>query len=449
MNKLIYIALAAACFSMAGCSNDDAPSIPQTSPDDFESADGQLVIQLGAESSAQATITRSIVEGTDITALNDLGIFALNRNVSTYTQTEANNWQESATKDILLWNVLATGMDRAAYDGDVNGGNKVYLFKPDVQSVPEVEDPEYAVYYYPMQGNQNYNFYGYYPRKKGTPAIEGGKAVVNFNNLDGSEDIIVGAAPVATAVSETQLYTSLNVNEPQYGTNDTPINGYNSKYIRKIKYHNWLIDTYKTEEKTTNKKPFVPNISFEHKASLLYFQVITAGDQAGSATPPYDDQEKAKRLRVSDIKVSMQTSAQLDVKASTVTWEGDETETPMHNLNTTDNNVWNNTGDKVIPQIYSAEGSYKNCGYMLVAPRSGSAEIPATYTITMPVDAPEDGSGIPTTQNVTLTLKAPSGSFEAGKSYNVRIALYALQEVLVEGTLADWQTGDNIDAPIE
>ena len=68
MNKLIYIALAAACFSMAGCSNDDAPSIPQTSPDDFESADGQLVIQLGAESSAQATITRSVIEGTNITA---------------------------------------------------------------------------------------------------------------------------------------------------------------------------------------------------------------------------------------------------------------------------------------------------------------------------------------------------------------------------------------------
>ncbi|MDY2642437.1 MAG: hypothetical protein SOW01_08705 [Mediterranea sp.] len=447
MNKLIYIALAAACFSMAGCSNDDAPSIPQTSPDDFESADGQLVIQLGAESSAQATITRSIIKGEDITELNDLGIFALNRNVSTYTQTEANNWQESATKDILLWNVLATGMDRAAYDGDVNGGNKVYLFKPEVNSVSE--GSPYAVYYYPMQGNQNYNFYGYFPRQEGTPAIEGGKAVVNFNDLDGSEDIIVGAAPEAPTVFENQLYTSLNEsNEPQVGTN-TELNGYNSKYIRKIKYHNWLIDTYKTGEKYTNKKPFVPNISFKHKTALLYFQVITAGDQAGGAIPPYDDQEKAKNLRVSDIKVSMQTAAQLDIKTSTVTWQGPETEKEMHKLNTENGTVWDNIYNKIIPQRYSSEGNYTNCGYMLVAPKSGTSDNPESYTITLKVHAPEGANGIPETQDITLTLKAPSGSFEAGKSYNVRIALYALQEVLVEGTLDDWETGDNIDAPIE
>lgn len=445
MNKLIYLALAAACFSMAGCSNDDAPSIPPTSPDDFESADGQLVIQLGAESSAQATITRSIIEGEDITKLNDLGIFALNRNVSTYTQTEADRWQTSATKDILLWNVLATGMNESAYDGDVNGGNKVYLFKPEVNSVSE--GSPYAVYYYPMQGNQNYNFYGYFPRQKGTPAIEGGKAVVNFNNLDGSEDIIVGAAPDAPTVVENQLYTSLSESDvPQLGTNATELNGYNSKYIRKIKYHNWLIDT-KLPSNRNEKKPFVPNISFEHKTALLYFQVITAGDQAGGSYP-YNDQEKAKELRVSDIKVSMQTAAQLDIKTSTVTWNGPEAEKEMQVLETGNEEIWD-SNNKIIPQIYDPAGNYTNCGYMLVAPKSGNSDNPASYTITLTVHAPTDAQGIPETQNITLTLKAPSGSFEAGKSYNVRIALYALQEVLVEGTLVDWETGDNIDAPIE
>ena len=445
MNKLIYIALAAACFSMAGCSNDDVPSIPQTSPDDFESADGQLVIQLGAESSAQATITRSVIEGTNITALNDLGIFALNRNVSSYSPDEATNWQTSATKNILLWNVLATGMNESAYDGDVNGGNKVYLFKPDVQSVPTV-GPQYAVYYYPMQGSQNYNFYGYFPRKEGTPAIEGGKAVVNFNDLDGSEDIIVGAAPQAPTVAENQLYTTLNGGAPQLSTSEAQLNGYNSKYIRKIKYHNWLIDTNPSLQNP--KKPFVPNISFEHKTALLYFQVITAGDQAGGAIPPYDDQEKAKNLRVSDIKVSMQTAAQLDIKTSTVTWQGPETEKEMHKLNTDIGTVWDNINN-IIPQRYSSEGNYTNCGYMLVAPKSGTSDNPESYTITLKVHAPEGANGIPETQDITLTLKAPSGSFEAGKSYNVRIALYALQEVLVEGTLVDWENGDNIDAPIE
>ncbi|MGN0310916.1 MAG: hypothetical protein ACI4C3_10110, partial [Bacteroides sp.] len=46
MNKLIYLALAAACFSMAGCSNDDAPNVDRTTDDDWISEDGRVVIQL-------------------------------------------------------------------------------------------------------------------------------------------------------------------------------------------------------------------------------------------------------------------------------------------------------------------------------------------------------------------------------------------------------------------
>lgn len=450
MNKLIYIALAAACFSMAGCSNDDAPSIPQTSPDDFESADGQLVIQLGAESSAQATITRGIIEGTEITALSDLGIFALNRNVSTYTQTEADNWQESATKDILLWNVIAKGQTTDPYDPDVNGGKKVYLYK----NATEAGNGRASVYYYPMQGSQNYNFYGYYPRTEGEPAIEGGKAVVNFNNLDGSEDIIVGFAPVPDPVQESNLYVSVAGNTPQKGTNSTDINGYNSKYIRKIKYHNWLIDT-KLSTHTNEKMPFVPNIAFKHKTALLYFQVITAGDQAGGDNPPYNDREEATELRVSDLKINMKTTAKLDVVASTVSWTGTESAVTVQKESDGDPEVWDNGTIK--PQEYNESKSaaqakndtYKSCGYMLVEPKIGSEASPATYTITLKVHAPTDAEGIPETQDITLTLKAPNGSFEAGKSYNVRIALYALQKVLIEGSLAGWQTGDNIDAPIE
>ena len=451
MNKLIYIALAAACFSMAGCSNDDAPSIPQTSPDDFESADGQLVIQLGAESSAQATITRSIVEGTEITALYDLGIFALNRNVLSYSPDETTNWETSATKNILLWNVIAKGQSLNPYDPEVNGGKKVYLYKNE----SEAQSGTASVYYYPMQGSQNYNFYGYFPRQEGTPAIEGGKAVVNFNNLDGSEDIIVGFAPVPTPVQESNLYVSVEGNTPQKGTISTDINGYNSKYIRKIKYHNWLIDQYPAGQ-TESKKPFVPNIAFKHKTALLYFQVITAGDQAGDPDDPYNDREEATRLRVSDLKISMKTTAKLDIVASTVSWTGAESAVDVQKENTTNGTVWSE--NKIIPQEYNESKSaaqvkddtYMSCGYMLVEPKTGTAESPATYTITLKVHAPSGANGIPETQDITLTLKAPgSGSFEAGKSYNVRIALYALQKVLIEGSLAGWQTGDNIDAPIE
>ena len=151
----------------------------------------------------------------------------------------------------------------------------------------------------------------------------------------------------------------------------------------------------------------------------------------------------------------MKTTAKLDVVASTVSWTGTESAETVQKENDSDQNVWES--DKIKPQLYDENKSaaqakdrtYKSCGYMLVEPRTGSEGSPATYTITLTVHAPADAEGIPVTQNVTLTLKAPNGSFEAGKSYNVRIALYALQKVLIEGSLAGWQTGENIDAPIE
>ena len=65
MKQLLYIAFAAACFSMAGCSNAE-PSMPVTTENDFESADGQLVIQLGALNVPQAAITRTPIDGSDI-----------------------------------------------------------------------------------------------------------------------------------------------------------------------------------------------------------------------------------------------------------------------------------------------------------------------------------------------------------------------------------------------
>ena len=48
--------------------------------------------------------------------------------------------------------------------------------------------------------------------------------------------------------------------------------------------------------------------------------------------------------------------------------------------------------------------------------------------------------GIPQTQDVVLDLKKDNQPlvFEAGKSYNIRIALYALQEVNISAELTPW-----------
>ena len=41
-------------------------------------------------------------------------------------------------------------------------------------------------------------------------------------------------------------------------------------------------------------------------------------------------------------------------------------------------------------------------------------------------------------------------TFEAGKSYNIRIALYALQQVYVSAELTDWDTDtEDVYIPVE
>lgn len=446
MNKLIYLALAAACFSITGCSNDDAPSIPPTSPDDFESADGQLVVQLGATSQAQTAITRTIIEGNDITSLNELGIFAINRS-ATLTQNDVDNWQNSSS-NILLYNVLAKGKSDAPFDPSVHTtGKKVHLYKDQTAA----NNDQASVYYYPMQGSQNFDFFGYYPYSEGTPSFSNGKIIVTFNDLDGSEDIITGSAPVAPEVDEGDIYVKLSEsNVAEKGTPGQKLNGYNAKYIRKIKYHNWLLDTETGLEGT--KKPFVPNIAFEHKASLLYFQVITAKDQAGGGDDPYNDRTEAKNLKVSNIQVKSFKKATLTLPDNTVEWNTPAT-LPIQQLHDDDTNIWTTVDavKQVTPQEYeqnkhnatNIDDSYTPCGYMMMKPGV------ASYEISLTVHEPSSGGGIPQTQDVTLTLNAPNSQFEAGKSYNVRISLYALQKVYLDATLTDWVADENIDAPIE
>ena len=87
--------------------------------------------------------------------------------------------------------------------------------------------------------------------------------------------------------------------------------------------------------------------------------------------------------------------------------------------------------------------------------------VPATADITGYADAPykisltvksTNSMGIPQTQAVVLDLKDKNGNqlaFAAGKSYNIRIALYALQEVNVSAELTDWEQGEDAYIPVE
>lgn len=486
MKKNLWI-WALAAFSMAACTSEDVPSQDQVvTENDFESPDGRIVVQLGAESVPAATISRAPIEGTNITVLQDLGIFALNRNANAiFTSNDITGTDWLQNDDCLLMNVKAAGASNGTNDDGslkevdpldpgINLGKKITLYKPD-------ESQSGAVYYYPMQGGQNYNFYGYQPRTGSTLALaDNGKKIQVKMVLDGDKDLITGINNDITTEQETDynkkgcaptvfekdLY-STEATESSAAMKETDAydfyDGYNAKYIRKIKYHNWIIDEsqkLQTEDYRLNddeKKPFIPKLEFVHRLTKLNFQIITAKKQAGDGNEETseeqgDDKLDASKLRVRDVKLmNVQNNATLTIEpAMTLIFEGTAT-LSMKEDNTENQSLWVYDGeqrtDKIIPQVYQEGATYESVGYLMVpatADKTDQSRNP--YKISLIVIA-KDQNGEPQEQTVELSLA--DQTFVAGKSYNIQIALYAQQEVYVNATLTDWIPGEDVYLPVE
>lgn len=451
MKKNLWI-WAIAALSMAACTSEDVPTTEQiVTENDWISPDGRVVVQLGAESTPAAVISRAPIindDPEDITALEDLGIFAINRD-ETITPTEFSNWPQTID-NVLLKNVKALGTENDPLDQTVNPGKRLSLYKTD-DSQPG------AVYYYPIQGNQNYNFYGYQPRTNATVALNSGKPQVTIT-LDGDVDLITGEAPAAPTVNETDLYVTEATTEAA-ATKGTggELNGYNAKYVRKVKFHNWIID--ESQDKGTNviatseKKPFIPNISFGHRLTKLNFQIITAKEQTGAgnqneSTETGGDREEATNLKVNTIKLTnvYQTAALSIEPTMPITFSNRGELAMIKNEDAT--SIWDN--ENIKPQAYQDEETptYTSAGYLMVPATNAITDYETNpYSITLNVES-NNSTGVPQTQAITLSLK--DQTFEAGKSYNIRIALYALQKVYVSAELTPWDTDtDDVYIPVE
>lgn len=485
MKKNLWI-WALAAFSMAACTSEDAPTPEQVvTENDFESPDGRIVVQLGAESTPAAAISRAPIEGDNITALTELGIFAINRGAE-ISGTEYEEWPNTIN-NILLMNVKAQGTETLPLDNSVNQGRKLTLFDPEATSPGKV-------YYYPIQGGQNYDFYGYQPRVtleddvnddiyheyNRTTYDATNKKIQVIKDLLGDVDFITGQADIAPTVKEHNIYVSeaidATTNKPKVGEGSdqypVELNGYNAKYIRKIKYNNWIIDEW-NEANTNNllegKKPFIPNIKFDHRLTRLNFQIITAEAQAGEGAPE-NDRENATNLSVSDVKLlNSHALAYLTIDrdmpvnyvritSATTKVEADETiilspgaDLDMIKIQDGDAaEIWED--NEIKPQNYDNE-SYITAGYLMVPPTDQITNYNTKpYQIALKIKA-KDTNGIPQSQDVTVDLKDKEGNllpFEAGKSYNVRIALYAMQEVHVSAELTPWdENTDPVYIPVE
>ncbi|MBR5541858.1 MAG: hypothetical protein IKU64_05815 [Bacteroides sp.] len=505
MKKNLWI-WALAAFSMAACTSEDVPTKEEqvVTENDWVSPDGQVLIQLSADGlpTPSASVGRAAIEGTDITKLDNLGIFALSRggdnkpleNISYYGYNATDEYlpsDEISNKDneVLLNNVSAKGSNTTTLDAQLHDNlQRIRLYA-------NKEDQNASIYYYPIQPNDNYNFYGYFPRQDNPDKVQYSKSdvIVEFEKTDGSVDIITGRqkkneAGIEDAPKMTpgMLYVD--------GTDDTKKNettwgGYNARYIRNIKYHNWLIDdnkqknTGKFSETGMPKQKFVPAIQFKHRTALLEFFIIANEKQAG-ATPdnntendedePYIDQEKTKQLRVYDLQLVKEYKvAKWNVITDNIEWTGEPENMNVIKLEQSDfetgrrNQEYGSLTDEQYQEIWTtAEFDINNdeenetinvikptaireeakpAGYLLVQPKT-------SYQVQLSILAPGNGTAVPQTQTTTLDVKLPNTNenFQAGYIYKIYIKLNALQEVNIHAELENWQEyGTDVDIPVE
>lgn len=450
---------------------------PPITDNDFENPDGQLIIQLGGYdgASANATVTRSPIldDGSnfyyDLTktftgTANTLGIYALTDTPSEWS-TNTTNFEESGA---LLNNIRAIATQNKIGEADganVTGAdelNKISLIKPDIKTATNTDFG--GVYYYPMLSKKNYTFYGYAPYQeneevtatKSTITIKGEKKTIDGQentDLRGSEDIMFCKA-VAPTITTGSIYINSALE-----LNPAALNGYNAKYIRQLKYHKEL----NTSADKTNY-PWVPNLKFEHQMVWLKFSVVAAKAQSKE-----DKKNAHDKLTVSDITLLNQpTSATIDIKNFGVTkdymtFEGSQSlkmlaatkvdgsytftdaepttaqnsYAPEYNCTGSDQNSWSDVDNPTI------------VGYLLVKPAD-------TYDLQLTVTPKATDSGVqPAKQTFTITVTNPNKdaadatAFAKGKSYNVRLGIYALQEVEATAQLTEWGNDVVIDIPVE
>lgn len=488
MKKNLWI-WALAALSMTACTSEDVATTPEVTENDWISPDGQVLIQLSADGlpTPSASVGRAAIESEDIKQLDRLGIFALSRggnnkvngvDYANINTDEVDNALPSKHPDltpdndyeILLDNVFAKGADVTTLDEDLHDNLKrIRLYQDE-------EDENASIYYYPIQPNDNYNFYGYFPYQSDSTKVKytKTKVYVEFEPTNGDADIITGCqATVAPTMAEKTLYVDEN---DQTKKNASAFEGYNSRYIRNIKYHNWLIQD---KGFAGTKQKFVPAIQFKHRTAFLEFFIIANDKQAG-ATPdpdekdedePYIDIEKTKQLRVKDLfLVNENRVATWNVTDNNITWSSPENMN-MIKLELDDLNIPRRLADyrkkdiseitaddfltneeylaiwkegKMVPAANKDEA--RAAGYLLVQPKR---QYQVSLTIVAPVDA---GNAVPEEQTTTLNVTLPNDpegkGFQEGVRYRIYIQLNALQEVNIHAELADWEQGDDVFIPV-
>lgn len=429
MKKNIWIWALVATTLMTACSKNDDPVVEepekQVTEDDWVSPDGQVVIQLGGgdynASANVGTVTRApLTNSTFANGKTTVGIYAA---------STTGAW--NTTGNLLLENrkALVTPEERNEADGaDVSHtstGTPAVTAPYKISLYDKVGTAAGCVEYYPMQATKNFTFYGYGPYlDSNTATTTANGATVTFKGFNGSQDIIWNKAEAKT-IAAGAIYE-------KSGTPTTAaINGYNAKYIRMLKFHREL-----NSQNTLENYPWVPNICFTHQLTQLQFYVVPAEKQSTA------DKTAAGNMRVRNITIKAQGTPTLNILDGTLTASGTTADLKMMGIDASSNFT-----DDVSIDDLQPDANGKVAGYLMLIPAN-------SYQLELTVVPPLAGSATgeldeTNAQTVTLTLSNGNDGFVAGSSYNIKIGIYAMQQVEADASLTEWTDKGNVNIDVE
>lgn len=236
MNKHFLFMGMAAAMLFASCSNDDELAGTGSNKQPLAS-DEPIALSL----SQKGIVTRAPLGNLDEDGKYDqtfdakgLGIFCL-ANDKIFGKEDI-NWTKGYANPNYLWFENRKADAVTKFDAELN--KKV----TDLEWEAPTDENEYS-YFYPMGSQYSYKFFGYYPYKE-TVNHTGETYTVDFDNLDGTIDVIWGESKVKEDDAQAKY-------------------AWSAKYFRE-----------KSSEvgASYNKKEFYPNIEFRHK--LMKFNII-------------------------------------------------------------------------------------------------------------------------------------------------------------------------------
>lgn len=262
--------------------------------------------------------------------------------------------------------------------------------------------------YYPGSNDIHYTFYGYYPyaaadaegNDQTPPTNATGKVTKTFV-INGSQDIMWGNA-VAAKIDNT--------------AGGEQLDGYNALYFRK------------------GRDAATPDITFNHKLTQLNFKIKKAGEFSTAGSD--------KQLSVTKIEINTFPSLDLTIADKLETDNGKIA--PTAEIAAADIPVIKDdagtAADAVVVDNIEEDPGFTAFGTSMMVYTAGETQ--TTYSAKVYLKMGKNGEEV--SSPITIKL-AENAAFEAGKSYDVNIAVNSMMKVEVNATLTKWQSGGSAE----